>query len=223
VAGDGRIHVSITTHFLPRVLILSFMLTIIASSHSGAEPMVIAWVGPRVDVTKESPFREEQARPFTVIRVGPRVGVSGRSPFGRDQKENFQQYDVAALFGLPWGWQERASGMKLDMRLLASAGELAAAGDTGLMVTLVPCLAVSSANEAVSIDVGGGAGFFSRYNFGVQNFGGPAQFVGTAGLGLNLIPGFYTGYRFQHFSDAATYGPSSLGVDMHILEINYQF
>ena len=223
---------SATTHSLSRFLILSVILIIIASSvassHSWAEPIIIALVSPRVDVTEEPPFREAQAREaqarsFTMIRVGPRVGLSGRSPFGRDQKEDFQQYDVAALFGLPWGWQDRASGMKLDMRFLASAGELAAVGDTSLMITLVPCLAVSSPNEAISLDVGGGAGFFTRYKFGAQNFGGPAQFVGTAGVGLNLIPGFYTGYRFQHFSDATAYGSSSLGVDMHMLEINYQF
>jgi hypothetical protein len=142
---------------------------------------------------------------------------------GREQKEDFQQYDVAALFGLPWGWQERVTGMKLDMRLLTSAGELAAAGDTSLMVTLVPCLALSSPNEAVSIDVGGGTALFSNYKFGVQNFGGPAQIVATAGIGFNLVPGFFAGYRFQHFSDAGTYGPTSLGVDMHMLEINYRF
>ena len=208
---------------LARGLILSLGLTFMASAPTWAEPMALLGVGPRVDVARDSPFSEEQAKPITLIRVGPRVGVSGKSPFGKDQKEDFQQYDVAALFRLPWGWQERSSGLKLDMRLLASAGELAAAGDTSLMATLVPCLAVSSPNGAVSIDVGAGTAFFSNYKFGVQNFGGPAQIVGTAGIGLNPFPGFYAGYRFQHFSDAGIYGATSLGVDMHMLEIAYRF
>jgi hypothetical protein len=185
--------------------------------------MAIVLVGPHVDPVGESPFREEQPRAITLIRVGPRVGLSGKSPFGKDQKEDFRQSDIAAVFGLPWGWQERATGMKLDMRLLTSAGELTAAGDTSLMITMVPCLALSSPDERVSIDVGGGAAYFSNYKFGVQNFGGPTQIVGTAGIGFNLVPGFFAGYRFQHFSDAGTYGPGTLGVDMHMLEVNYRF
>jgi hypothetical protein len=212
-----------TTRFFACSLLLSLIPAITVVSHSWAEPMVIVGVGPRVDSTGELPFRQEPIRPITLIRVGPRVGVSGKSPFGKDQKEDFQQYDIAALFGLPWGWQARDSGMKLDMRLLASAGELTAAQDSSLMVTMVPCLALSTPNDGVSIDVGGGLAFFSNYKFGQQNFGGPAQIVGTAGIGFNLVPGFFTGYRFQHFSDAGTYGPTSLGVDMHILEINYRF
>jgi len=204
-------------------LILSFALTIMATAPAWAEPMTLFVVGPQGGVAGDSPFSEEQAKPITLIRVGPRVGMSGKSPFGRDQKEDFQQYDVAALFGLPWGWQERSSGLKFDMRLLASAGELAAAQETSLMAALVPCLAVSSPNGEGSIDVGGGAAFFSNYKFGVQNFGGPAQLVGTSGIGLNLWPGFYAGYRFQHFSAAGIYGHPALGVDMHILEISYRF
>jgi hypothetical protein len=214
---------SVTFRSLAGSFILSLILTVIAASPSWAEPMAIVMIDPQIDTVGKSPFRGEQPRSITLIRVGPRVGLSGKSPFGRDQKEDFQQSDIAAVFGLPWGWQQRATGMKLDMRLLTSAGELSAAGDTGLMVTMVPLLALSSPNEAVSIDVGGGAAFFSNYQYGVQNFGGPAQIVGTAGIGFNLIPGFFAGYRFQHFSDAGTYGPTSLGVDMHMLEINYRF
>lgn len=204
-------------------LILILILIGIIPSYSWGEPMVIVGVTPRVETNREIRFLEAQRNPITLIRVGPRVGLSGKSPFGKDQKEDFQQYDVAAMFGLPWGWEHRNSGMKLDMRLLASAGEISAAQDTGLMVTVVPCLALSSPEGMLSIDVGGGTAFFSNYKYGVQNFGGPVQIVGTAGVGFNFIPGLFTGYRFQHFSDAGTYGPTSLGVDMHILELNYRF
>ena len=88
---------------------------------------------------------------------------------------------------------------------------------------LVPLLAVSSPNGIVTIDAGAGAGFFSNYKFGVQNFGGPVQIVGTAAIGFDPLPGFHAGYRFQHFSDAGAYGSSSLGVDMHMIEIGYRF
>lgn len=212
-----------TTRSFACSLLLSLIPAITVVSHSWAEPMAIVLIDPQAGIAGESPFRREQPRSITLIRVGPRVGFSGKSPFGKDQKEDFQQSDIAAVFGLPWGWQARNSGMKLDMRLLTSAGELSAAGETGLMATVVPCLALSSPNEQVSIDVGGGAAFFSNYKYGVQNFGGPAQIVGTAGIGFNLVPGFFAGYRFQHFSDAGAYGPTSLGVDMHMVEINYRF
>src|SRR6058998_4171926 len=204
-------------------LILSVALTIMASAPAWAEPMTLFVIGPRGGLAGDPPFSEEQAKPITLIRVGPRVGMSGKSPFGRDQKEEFQQYDVAAIFGLPWGWQERSFGFKFDMRLLASAGELSAARDTSFMATLVPLLAVSSPNGIVTIDAGAGAGFFSNYKFGVQNFGGPVQIIGTAAIGFDPLPGFHAGYRFQHFSDAGVYGSSSLGVDMHMLEIGYRF
>ena len=93
----------------------------------------------------------------------------------------------------------------------------------GLTITLVPWLAISSLGEAVSIDVGTGPAFFSNYKFGGQNFGSPVQIVGTVGAGFNIVPGFYTEYRLQHFSDASAYGPYKAGVDMHLLEINFRF
>ena len=204
-------------------LMLTLALTIAPPAASWGEQLTLLMVPPQAGVAGDSQFSEPQAKSINLIRVGPRVGVSGKSPFGRDQKEDFQQYDVAAIFGLPWGWQERSYGLKFDMRLLASAGELSAARDTSFMATLVPLLAVSSPNGIVTIDAGAGAGFFSNYKFGVQNFGGPVQIIGTAAIGFDPLPGFHAGYRFQHFSDAGVYGSSSLGVDMHMIEIGYRF
>ena len=212
---------------LCRVAVL-FLLMGVAPSQSWAEPLMIAMIGARPDVVgvegRDRDYSyEEQENSITLIRVGPRVGVSGKSPFGKDQKEDFQQYDLNAVFGLPWGWQVPMIGFRVDWRLHASAGQLVSLGDTSFMTTVVPCLTLTSPNETVSIDVGAGGGLFTRYKFGVQDFGGPAQIVGTIGLGLNLISDFYTGYRFQHFSDAGAYGPSSLGVDIHMFELNYRF
>jgi len=185
--------------------------------------MAVVGAGPRVGVAGVSPVGEEPAKPMALLGIGPRVGFGGNSPLGEEQKENFQMYDVAAVFRLPWGWWHRSGDWGLETRLIASAGQLTAAGTTSLMATLVPGLAVTSRNGGVSIDVGVGPGYFSNYKFGVQDFGGPVQIVGTGGIGFNLFTGFHAGYRFQHFSDAGIYGPSSLGVDMHIIEIGYRF
>lgn len=188
--------------------------------------MTVITVAPRVGEGGDSPLLARAPTwggGMTLIEAGPRVGVSGRSPFGRDQKYDFQQYDAAAVFRLPWGWLDRSGAWGVESRLLGSAGQLSAAGTTSLMATIVAGLAVTSRNSGVSIDVGVGPGFFSKYKFGIQDFGGPVQIVGTAGIGFNPFTGFHAGYRFQHFSDAGIYGPGTLGVDMHILEISYRF
>lgn len=207
-------------------LLLSFALTMLAQAPSGAEEMTAIAVAPRVGEGGDSPVRAHgpsRGEGMTLIRVGPRVGIGGDSPLGEEQKANFQQYDVAALFRLPWGRQEWASGLKFGTRLLTTVGELAAAGRTSVMATMVPLLALSSRNDGISVDIGVGGGLFSNYNFGVQNFGGPFQIVGTVGIGVHLFTNFHAGYRFQHFSDAGIYGPTSLGADMHILELSYPF
>lgn len=157
-----------------------------------------------------------------LLTLGPRIGVGGDSPLGEEQKENFEQFDIAATFVLPWGWHGK-SGWGLETRFIASAGELRAAGISGFMGTLVPDLAVSAFNGGVTIDVGLGAGFFGRHKYGVQNFGGPVQIIATTGIGFLLHQTFFAGYRFQHFSDATVYGSDSLGADMHLTEVSYLF
>ena len=91
------------------------------------------------------------------------------------------------------------------------------------MATVVPDLALSGWDGLVILDMGAGAGFFSRYKFGEQNFGGPVQIVATIGVRVNPLPHAYAGFRVQHFSDAGMYGSSSLGVDMYIVEAGYKF
>ncbi len=160
----------------------------------------------------------------TLVSIGPRIGFTGKSPFlGREQKHNFHLTDVAAVFKLPWSWPLGESRWSLETRLLTSAGVLAAVGEYGLMATVVPCLALSGWNGIVSIDIGAGAGFFTRDNYGVQDFGGPVQIVATTGIVVNPISHAYAGFRVQHFSDAGLYGSSSLGVDMYIVEAGYRF
>ena len=92
----------------------------------------------------------------------------------------------------------------------------------GLMIDLVPW-AISTLREVVSIDAGTGPAFFSNYKFAGRDFGGPVRIVGTVGAGFKVIPGFFIEYRLQHFSDAGAYGPYKVGVDLHLLEINFRF
>ncbi|MCG3774748.1 MAG: hypothetical protein JW395_1573 [Nitrospira sp.] len=161
---------------------------------------------------------------MALLSIGPRIGFGEKIPLmGKEQKYYFHLYDIAALINLPWSWPLGESAWSLETRLIASAGLLTGANESGLMMTAVPVLALSGLNGLVTLDSGVGAGFFSNHTFGIQDFGGPVQIVATAGMRVNPFPHAYTGFRIQHFSDASLYGPSSLGVDMYVIELGYQF
>ena len=161
---------------------------------------------------------------MALLSIGPRIGFGEKIPLmGKEQKYYFHLYDVAAFIKLPWSWPFGESTWSLDTRLIASGGLLTGANESGLMMTAVPALALSGWGGLVTLDVGAGAGFFSNYTFGVQDFGGPVQIVTTSGIRVNPFPHAYAGFRVQHFSDAGLYEPSSLGVDMYIIELGYQF
>jgi len=164
------------------------------------------------------------AADMALLSIGPRFGFSGKTPLlGKEQKHFFRMTDVAAVFTLPWSWPLGGNPWSLETRLIASAGLLEAAGDSGLIMTVVPDLALTGWRGLVTFDAGAGAGFFSNYRFGVQDFRGPVQIVATAGIRVNPFSHAYTGIRVQHFSDAGLYGSSSLGVDLYIVELGYRF
>lgn len=161
---------------------------------------------------------------IALLSIGPRIGFGEKVPLmGKEQKYYFHLYDIAALIKLPWSWPLGESTWSLETRLIASAGLLTGANESSLMMTAVPVLALSGWNGLVTLDTGVGAGFFSNHKFGIQDFAGPVQIVAISGIRVNPFPHAYTGFRVQHFSDAGLYGPSSLGVDMYILELGYQF
>ncbi len=164
------------------------------------------------------------AEDIALLSIGPRIGFSGKTPLlGKEQKYYFHMTDVAAVFKLPWSWPLGGNSWSLETRLIASAGLLQAASESGLIMTVVPDLALSGWEGLVTFDAGAGAGFFSNYKFGAQDFGGPVQIVATMGVRVNPFSHAYAGFRVQHFSDAGLYGSSSLGVDMYIAELGYRF
>ena len=158
-----------------------------------------------------------------VIAIGPRVGISGQAFLGKEQKYNFRLYDLAALVRLPWSLALGETGWRLETRLITSIGAISGAGETGLLITLIPTLALTSRHGTWTIDGGAGPGIFSDYKFGDQNFGGPVQIVATIGASAKVFSHGFAGLRLQHFSDATLYGKSSLGVDMYLMEVGYRF
>lgn len=161
---------------------------------------------------------------MALLSIGPRIGFGEKVPLmGKEQQYYFHLTDVAAVIKLPWSRPLGESTWSLETRLIASAGLLTGANESGLMMTAVPDLALNGWEELVTFDAGVGAGFFSNHKFGMQNFGGPVQIVATMGVRVNPLSHAYTGFRVQHFSDAGLYGLSSLGVDMYIIELGYRF
>lgn len=159
-----------------------------------------------------------------LFAVGLRGGLSvkGSSPLGEEQRRVFAAGDVFATWRLPWSWYD-AAGWGVGTRFLASAGVLQGEGATAGVLTAVPLIAFGDRDGRVTVDAGAGGALLTRHRFGLQDFGGPFQFVGTAGLSAVLIHPLAVGYRFQHYSDGTIYGRDSRGVDLHMIEVTYRF
>lgn len=100
-----------------------------------------------------------------LITVGPRIGFSDKPlMLGRQQKYSFRLYDIAELWRLSWELPLGDSDRKRETRLITRAEGLEGGGDTGLIATLVPDLALSTWKGLVSLNVGAGLGLFPGTN-----------------------------------------------------------
>ncbi len=160
----------------------------------------------------------------TLLSIGPRYGFSRSEPLlGKRQTEMFDLVDVAATLRLPWSSPLGKSPWTVETRLIANAGTLSALGHTGFVAAVQPDVALTVWKGLLSLDAGVGVAFFSRHEYGTQDFGGPVQLGLTAALQIHPISHAVAGLRFQHFSDAGLYGSKSLGIDLYIIEVGYRF
>jgi len=165
------------------------------------------------------PSRAEDLR---LLSVGVRAGVSGATVLGDGQPEAAHEYDAVATFALPWGRYSQ-SGWGVGTRLMASAGAFRGAGETALVVSLIPVLALGSQDGRFTLDLGIGGALLSKRRFGTQDYGGPFQFALTLGVGVPLYERLGLGYRFLHYSDGGSNGPHTTGADLHMVEFTYRF
>jgi len=152
------------------------------------------------------------------VRGGMNFKDAGLPP---GEKEDFEQFDVFAIMGLPWEWKS-PSGWELRWRLGGSAGALRGAGDTGFITTLTTGPALRIPGWRLIFDGGVGGALISKWEFGRQDIGGPFQFIAHGGVGVQVTRNIVVGWRFHHMSDATIYGKSR-GVDFHMLELSYYF
>jgi hypothetical protein len=179
----------------------------------------VATQGKNVDI-----YEHEKQEPLklSLQSVSIRARFSSIDVLGGVATEEFKEYDMAANFRLPWAWYSQ-SGWGAGIRLMASAGVLYSDGDTALVASLIPLIALGSQDGRFTLDMGAGGALLSRHRFGMQDFGGNFQFALTAGVGVPLFARLGVGYRFLHYSDAGIYGPNNTGADLHMLELIYRF
>ncbi len=160
---------------------------------------------------------------FEIISVGIRGGfnpVPGGIPPG--EYEDFQQYEVIGIVGFPGKW-EMPWGVEGQYLWYTSAGIIRASGDEGFTTTFGPGLALTKVAWSLTLEMGTGGVLFSDDTYGVQDFGGKAQFLAHGALSYHFPQNISLGWRFQHFSDATLYGRGNRGVDFHLLELRYGF
>ena len=150
------------------------------------------------------------------IEVGFRAGLSATGG-----NEDFEQYEVLASHGLPWGWQ-LTPGWFVSTRINLSAGALRGGGTTGFIGSVGPTVALSMVDGLILLDGGISAAILSKHKFGRENFGGPIQFVSHVALSFKLATNLGVGYRFQHMSNASIYKRNP-GLELHMLELSYFF
>lgn len=151
-----------------------------------------------------------------------RARLSEKTLLGDEAPEDFEEYDLSANIALPWE-RYATSGWGVGTRLMASAGGLRGAGDSALVVSVIPELTLGSEDGRFLLDLGAGGALFSRHRFGAQDFGGPFQFALTLGIGIPIYRHLGVGYRFLHYSDAGVNGSDTTGADFHMIEFRYRY
>lgn len=151
-----------------------------------------------------------------------RARFSGATTLGDKQPEEFQEVDLAAHYRLPWLVYD-TSGWDVGTQMMVSAGIIRGAGESGLIVSLIPGFVYGNDDGSVTLDMGAGFALFSRHRFGTQDYGGPFQFALTSGISIPLYKRLGLGYRFLHYSDAGINGSDTTGADFHMIELRYRF
>lgn len=206
------------------ILVMQGCSVILALSEK-SEPQILGKSAiPGKGTQQEVDLNVQQQVPIklSLLSVSIRATFSSIDVLGDVASEEFREYDVAANFRLPWAWYSQ-SGWGAGIRLMASAGALYSVGETALVISLIPLVALGSQDGRFTLDMGAGGALLSRHKFGTQDYGGYFQFVLTAGVGVPLYKGLGVGYRFLHYSDAGIYGPHTTGADLHMLELTYRF
>lgn len=146
--------------------------------------------------------------------VGARAGLTN-SVAGED----FNLFEVTATYGLPWDWS-LGSGWTLGTRLDTAIGALHGGGETGVVLSIGPALAVVHPGQRFALELGVSPTVLSRHEYGDADLGGKLQFTSFIGLSYRATERLEVNGRIQHLSNAGISDPNP-GLDQIILGCRY--
>ena len=136
-----------------------------------------------------------------------------------DSLENFEQYEVALSYRLPWAWDlspERQVGSRINVNI----GTLKGAGESCLVASAGPALFMQQGD--FEFFAGISAARIGEHKFGRENFGSLFHFISHAGLSYRLSRDISLAYQVQHMSNSGI-DEQNPGLNMHMFGINYHF
>lgn len=146
-----------------------------------------------------------------------------RGGFAGDAKDHkVRQYDVAAVYQLPWELRA-GSGWGVSTQLSLAAGVLKGNGDYGLIGSIGPAFSLGKPGFPVEVDIGISAAGLSRDTIGSRDYNGYGQFISHAGIDFRFVETLGLEYRFQHMSNAGFNGSRNPGLNMHLFGLNWYF
>jgi hypothetical protein len=137
----------------------------------------------------------------------------------------FRQYDVFAVYGLPWEWRG-SSGWGLAPNANISLGILNGGAKTEFITSIGTAIVLNKPGPGVSADFGINANVLNRRHFANQDFGSILQFGVYIGAYYRFANNLKIGYRLQHISNGHIFYPNGTpnpGLDMHMIGLSYVF
>jgi len=151
----------------------------------------------------------------TTMEFGVRGGVDEAT-----LKEHYAMAELYFLKDLPWQ-KEIAQGFRVYTRLDLGASYIKGDSENGGYVAAGGDLVFSLLDGALELETGVRPSLFSNHEFGLDDFGGPVQFISHAGATINLGNASIN-YRFQHISNGSLYNENP-GLNFHVLGFGMRF
>lgn len=137
--------------------------------------------------------------------------------------EDFKQYGVTGLIGLPFQWGDPVSAVYLKPAVSLHGGVLRAEnGDWSGIGALGLDLVLESPRSPLALVGSVQAAFLAEHELGGMDLGGAFNIVGEIGVDIRPTRFFSMGYRFHHMSNAGIYD-NNPGLNLHMVELAWRF
>jgi hypothetical protein len=152
--------------------------------------------------------------------AGVRMGIPAKNT-----KVYIRQYDVFAVYGLPWEWRT-SSGWGVAPTLNCSLGALNGGGETGFIGSAGVTAVFGKPDPGFTATFGINMSLLDKRHFAGIDFGSILQFGSFVGLGYRFSNNVKIGYRLMHISNGHILyknGTPNPGYDTHAIELSYTF